>query len=85
MLRVARRLLLDDSLTVESRDVYPYEERAHEPAPESHWQTALPLLSPSPLPVSAGDRINLSFQAAHDSVDQLTPYSLKGELLPVNS
>ena len=74
------RLLLDGScgLIIEG-------DACSDDGDESHWQTALPLLTARPVPVAAADEIDLAFEAMlGERVDEPVQYRLRGELRPAD-
>ena len=87
------RLVLDDEIVIESRtDEIVIESRSDEDededepgggggAPESHWQTVLPLLSARPLRVDSGDVVRLEYCATFGArVDEPLEFTLRGTL-----
>ena len=70
------RLQLNDEITVNSRH---FPDGGHQ---KSHWQTVLPIMSPTPVPVRGGDRIEvrLNFQIPRE-VTQPSRYNVSGNVI----
>ncbi|KAL7466894.1 hypothetical protein ACHAXS_007166 [Conticribra weissflogii] len=64
------RLLLDDSVEVNSRH---YPDGGHQ---KSHWQTVLPIMAATPVTVTAGDQVAVSFDF-NVPIDVVKPASYK--------
>ena len=70
------RLLLDDNVEVNSRR---YPDGGHQ---KSHWQTVLPIMSETPVPVKGGDEVSVTFDFSVPSQVTTPPsYKISGSVV----